>query len=196
MEIVCGDLPVEGIRANALEKKEGETNMTLFYKEMKSPVGKLKLVASSKALVAVLWEQERPNRVKLGTLNLDPQHPILIEAERQISEYFAGERTEFDLPLQPEGTEFQKKVWRALREIPFGKTKSYLDLARAIGSPDASRAVGAANGKNPLSIIVPCHRVVGADGALTGFAGGLETKAALLALEASRGQDRHGNSIS
>jgi methylated-DNA-[protein]-cysteine S-methyltransferase len=158
--------------------------MTLFYKEMKSPVGKLKLVASSKALVAVLWEEERPNRVKLGAMNLDPQHPTLIEAERQLSEYFAGKRIQFDLPLQPDGTEFQKKVWQALKEIPFGKTKSYQDLARAVGSPDASRAVGAANGKNPLSIVVPCHRVVGADGALTGFAGGLETKAVLLALEA------------
>jgi len=196
MEIVCGDLPVEGIRASALQKKEGETNMTLFYKEMKSPVGKLKLVARSRALVAVLWEKECPNRVKLDEMSLDPQHPILIETERQLSEYFAGKRTQFDLPLQPEGTEFQKRVWRALREIPFGKTKSYLDLARAIGSPDASRAVGAANGKNPLSIIVPCHRVVGADGTLTGFAGGLETKAALLALEASRAHDHHGNSIS
>jgi methylated-DNA-[protein]-cysteine S-methyltransferase len=158
--------------------------MTLFYKEMKSPVGKLKLVASPKALVAVLWEQERPNRVKLGTMSLDPQHPILIEAERQISQYFAGERIQFDLPLEPRGTEFQKKVWRALREIPFGTTKSYEDLAKAISSPQASRAVGAANGKNPLSIVVPCHRVVGADGALTGFAAGLKTKATLLALEA------------
>jgi methylated-DNA-[protein]-cysteine S-methyltransferase len=158
--------------------------VTLFYKEMESPVGKLKLVASSKALVAVLWEQERPNRVKLDTMNLDPRHPILLETERQLSEYFAGKRTRFDLPLQPYGTQFQKKVWQALREIPFGKTKSYLDLARAIGSPEASRAVGAANGKNPLSIVVPCHRVVAADGALTGFAGGLERKAALLALEA------------
>jgi methylated-DNA-[protein]-cysteine S-methyltransferase len=169
--------------------------MTLFYKEIKSPVGKLKLVASSKALVAVLWEQERPNRVKLGTMNLDPQHPILIEAERQLSEYLAGERIDFDLPLQLDGTEFQKRVWQALREIPFGKTKSYLDLARAVGSPEASRAVGAANGKNPLSIVVPCHRVVGADGALTGFAGGLETKAALLAFEARsvRSQERTGN---
>ena len=158
--------------------------MTLFYKEMKSPVGKLKLVASSKALVAVLWEQERANRVKLGTMSLDPQHPILIEAERQISEYFAGERSRFDLPLQPSGTEFQKKVWQALREIPFGETRSYQDLARVVGSPKAFRAVGAANGKNPLSIVVPCHRVVGANGALTGFGGGLKTKAALLALEA------------
>ena len=184
MEIVCGDLPLEGIRTNALQKKKGETKMTLFYKEMKSPVGKLKLVASSNALIAVLWQEERPNRVKLGTMNLDPQHPILIEAERQISEYFVGERIDFDLPLQLDGTEFQRKVWRALREIPFGETKSYQDLARAVGSPKASRAVGAANGKNPFSIVVPCHRVVGADGALTGFAGGLETKAALLALEA------------
>jgi methylated-DNA-[protein]-cysteine S-methyltransferase len=194
LEIVCGDLPVEGIRANALQEKEGETNMTLFYKEMKSPVGKLKLVASSKALVAVLWEQERPNRVKLDTMNLDPRHPILLETERQLSEYFAGKRIQFDLPLQPDGTEFQKKVWQALREIPFGRTKSYLDLARAVGSPEASRAVGATNGKNPLSIVVPCHRVVGADGALTGFAGGLETKAALLALEARppRSQERTG----
>jgi methylated-DNA-[protein]-cysteine S-methyltransferase len=159
--------------------------MTLFYKEMKSPVGKLKLVAGSRALVAVLWEKERPNRVKLDQMSLDPRHPILIETERQLSEYFAGKRTEFDLPLQPDGTEFQKKVWRTLREIPFGKTKSYLDLARAVGSPKSSRAVGAANGKNPLSIVVPCHRVVGADGALTGFAGGLETKATLLAFEAA-----------
>jgi methylated-DNA-[protein]-cysteine S-methyltransferase len=160
--------------------------MTLFYKEMKSPVGKLKLVASSRALVGVLWEQERPNRVKLGIMSLDPRHPILLETERQLSEYFVGKRTCFDLPLDLNGTEFQKKVWQALREIPFGTTKSYLDLARAIGSPTASRAVGAANGKNPLSIVVPCHRVVGTDGTLTGFAGGLETKAALLALEAGR----------
>ena len=158
--------------------------MTLFYKEIKSPVGQLKLVANSNALVAVLWEKERPNRVKLDEMSLDPQHTILIEAERQLSEYFAGKRTQFDLPLQPDGTEFQKKVWRALREIPFGENKSYQDLARAVGSPKASRAVGAANGKNPLSIVVPCHRVIGANGALTGFAGGLETKATLLALEA------------
>jgi methylated-DNA-[protein]-cysteine S-methyltransferase len=108
----------------------------------------------------------------------------LIEAERQLSEYFTGQRIRFDLPLQLNGTEFQKKVWQALREIPFGKTRSYRDLARAVGLPKASRAVGAANGKNPLSIVVPCHRVIGANGALTGFAGGLATKAALLALEA------------
>ncbi|MGH7844837.1 MAG: methylated-DNA--[protein]-cysteine S-methyltransferase [Candidatus Binatia bacterium] len=153
--------------------------MALFYKEMKSPVGKLKLAASSKALIAVLWEQQRPNQVKL-----DPRHPILVETERQLTEYFTGERTQFDLPLEPCGSEFQKKVWQPLREIPFGQTQSYLNLAKAVGSPKGSRAVGAANSRNPLSIIVPCHRVVGADGALTGFGGGVDAKAALLALEA------------
>ena len=160
--------------------------MTLFYKEMTSPVGKLKLIASSEALVAVLWEREKPNRVKLETPVLDPHHPLLLEAERQLSEYFAGQRTSFDLPLEPRGTKFQIRVWQALREIPFGQTRTYLDLAKAIGSPKAVRAVGAANGKNPLSIVVPCHRVIGADRSLTGFAGGLETKAALLAFEANR----------
>jgi methylated-DNA-[protein]-cysteine S-methyltransferase len=119
-------------------------------------------------------------------MTLDTRQPILLEAERQLNEYFAGARTEFDLPLAPEGSDFQKKVWQALTTIPFGQTRSYLDLAKAIGSAKAARAVGAANGKNPLSIIVACHRVVGADGSLTGFAGGLATKAALLALEASR----------
>jgi methylated-DNA-[protein]-cysteine S-methyltransferase len=160
--------------------------MTLFYKEIESPVGKLKLVASAKALVAVLWEQERPDRVKLPALKLDAQQPILLEAERQLSEYFSGTRTEFELPLELNGSEFQKRVWRALREIPFGQTTSYLDLAKAVGSARAVRAIGAANGKNPLSIIVPCHRVVGATGSLTGFAGGLDVKAKLLALEAKR----------
>jgi methylated-DNA-[protein]-cysteine S-methyltransferase len=122
--------------------------------------------------------------VGLGTPELDQQHSILLETERQLSEYFAGKRTQFELPLEPRGSEFQKRVWRALREIPFGKTRSYRDLAEAIGSPKASRAIGAANGKNPLSIVVPCHRVIGTDRTLTGFAGGLETKATLLALEA------------
>jgi methylated-DNA-[protein]-cysteine S-methyltransferase len=155
----------------------------LSYKEMESPVGKLKLVANANALVAILWERERPNRIKLAMLQSDPQQPILLEAERQLEEYFAGTRNEFNLPLEPAGTEFQKKVWRALREIPFGQTRSYLDLAKSIGSGKAVRSIGAANGKNPLSIVVPCHRVVGADGALTGFAGGLEVKAKLLAHE-------------
>jgi methylated-DNA-[protein]-cysteine S-methyltransferase len=158
--------------------------MMLFYKEMDSPVGRLRLVASAHALVAVLWERERPHRVRLDGMNLDRGHPVLIEAERQLTEYFSGARTDFNLPLEPRGSEFQKKVWRALKEIPFGETRSYLELARAVGSVKAVRAVGAATGKNPLSIVVPCHRVVGTNGSLTGFAGGLQAKAKLLALEA------------
>ena len=160
--------------------------MMLSYKQMESPVGKLKLVANVNAVVAILWERERPNRIKLAMLKCDPQQPILVETERQLQEYFAGTRNEFNLPLGPPGTEFQKKVWRALQEIPYGQTRSYLDLAKSIGSANAVRAVGAANGKNPLSIVVPCHRVVGANGALTGFAGGLEVKAKLLAHERCR----------
>lgn len=167
--------------------------MTLFYKKMNSPVGKLKLLASAKALVAVLWEEELPNRVKLDTAKHDRYHPILLETERQLCEYFAGVRNRFDLPLKPSGSEFQKRVWRALKEIPFGETRSYLDVAKTIGSSKASRAVGTANGKNPLSIVVPCHRVIGTGGALTGYAGGIETKARLLALEARvRAQRRAG----
>jgi methylated-DNA-[protein]-cysteine S-methyltransferase len=157
--------------------------MTLFHMEMASPVGKLKLVASANALIAVLWEHERPDRVKLDEMKFDPRHLVLIEAERQLTQYFSGVRTEFDLPLEPRGSDFQKKVWQALRAIPFGTTRTYLDLAKAIGTANAVRAVGAANGKNPLSIIVPCHRVIGSNGALTGFAGGLEVKARLLAFE-------------
>jgi methylated-DNA-[protein]-cysteine S-methyltransferase len=141
-------------------------------------------VASANALVAVLWEKERPNRVRVDTAKLDRRHPILLEAERQLGEYFAGVRSQFELPLELRGSEFQNKVWRALTAIPFGRTISYFDLAETIGSPKASRAVGAANGKNPLSIVIPCHRVIGTDGTLTGFAGGLETKAMLLTLEA------------
>jgi methylated-DNA-[protein]-cysteine S-methyltransferase len=175
-----------------IEITKRRKTMTLFYKEIESPVGKLKLVASANALVAVLWEREHPNRVKLNLTTLDPQHPILLETERQLREYFSGERIQFDLPLQPDGSEFQKKVWQALRAIPFGQTRSYLDLAKAVGSSKAARAVGAANSKNPLSIIVPCHRVVGADGSLTGFAGGVETKAALLALEARSTESMSG----
>lgn len=164
--------------------------MTLFYKEMESPVGKLKLVANSNALVGVLWEKEGTDRVSLGAQNIDGHHPILAEAERQLSEYFAGKRTQFELPLEPRGTEFQQEVWRSLRSIPFGKTMSYMEIATAIGSPRACRAVGGATGRNPLSIVVPCHRVVGANGALTGFGGGLDNKAKLLALEARTSASR------
>lgn len=158
--------------------------MALSYKEIDSPVGKLKIVASAKTLVAVEWERKASNRKMHDPAKFDPSHPILCEAERQLGEYFAGTRTHFDLPLEARGSEFEKRVWRALAKIPYGKTRSYLDLAKAIGSPKACRAVGAANSKNPLPIVVPCHRVIGANGKLTGFAGGLERKATLLAHEA------------
>jgi methylated-DNA-[protein]-cysteine S-methyltransferase len=113
-----------------------------------------------------------------------PRHSVLLEAERQLAEYFAGTRRTFELPLDFEGTEFQRSVWAALLTIPYGETRSYGQIARQIGRPKAVRAVGAANGRNPLSIVAPCHRVIGASGELTGFAGGLETKEFLLALEA------------
>ncbi len=148
-----------------------------------SPVGGLKLVARGDALAAILWEQDSPRRVTLGPMEERGDHPALTEAARQLGEYFRGERRRFDLPLAFAGTDFQKQVWQALLAIPYGETRSYGDIARQIGSPDAVRAVGAANGRNPISIVAPCHRVIGASGALTGFAGGLEAKRYLLALE-------------
>ena len=157
--------------------------MDLFCKTIPSPVGKLKLVASERALIAVLWENDDPGRVRLGELVETSTHPILMETERQLTEYFGGKRRSFSVPLDLRGTPFQRNVWEALLAIPFGETRTYGELAERLGNPQASRAVGAANGKNPVSIIVPCHRVIGASGKLTGFAGGLEAKARLLSLE-------------
>jgi methylated-DNA-[protein]-cysteine S-methyltransferase len=148
-----------------------------------SPVGKLMLVASESGLAAILWENDDPDRVRLGSIMEGRGHPVLIAAERQLAEYFAGERKRFDLPLDFNGTEFQKQVWSALLTIPFGETRSYAEIARMIGRPAACRAVGAANRKNPISIVAPCHRVIGANGTLTGFAGGLKAKEYLLQLE-------------
>lgn len=155
----------------------------LVHKYVDSPVGKLKLVASDKGLVAVLWENDPPRRVRLEETQEDPQHKILARAEKELQEYFAGTREAFSIPLDMRGTTFQKNVWEALLGIPFGETRSYGQLAAQLGSPTASRAVGAANGRNPVSIIVPCHRVIGASGKLTGFAGGLDVKERLLTLE-------------
>lgn len=159
--------------------------MNLAYKFIDSPVGKLKLVASDKGLVAVLWENDKPSRVRLRELLEDDKHPILLETELQLQEYFSGRRQKFTVALDMRGTDFQRDVWKALLAIPFGQTRSYGQLATQIGNSKAMRAVGAANGRNPISILVPCHRVIGASGALTGFAGGLETKAQLLKLERS-----------
>ena len=157
--------------------------MKLAFIEMASPVGTLKLVANETALVAVLWENENPKRVRLAELVEQADHPVLLETQKQLTEYFAGKRQQFDLPLDFAGTEFQQKVWQALLSIPFGETRSYRDIAEQIGNIKAVRAVGAANGKNPISIIAPCHRVVGTNGKLVGFAGGLDNKDILLRLE-------------
>jgi methylated-DNA-[protein]-cysteine S-methyltransferase len=159
---------------------------TYSYKTMKSPVGRLKLVASQRGLAAILWENDDPKRVRLAPLVEDKNHPVLLETERQLNDYFAGKLKKFSLRFDFAGTEFQKEVWRALAAIPFGETRSYGDIARQIGRPKAVRAVGAANGRNPISIIVPCHRVIGSNGKLTGFAGGLETKAFLLKTESEK----------
>jgi methylated-DNA-[protein]-cysteine S-methyltransferase len=161
--------------------------MSHAHKKMKSPVGALTLVASEKGLAAILWEDDDPLRVRIEVGPEDPRHPVLVEAERQLNEYFAGTRREFSVVLDFVGTPFQQTVWQALLGIPFGETRSYGELARQIGRPSAARAVGAANGKNPVSIIAPCHRVVGSSGELTGFAGGLAAKELLLRLEGARG---------
>jgi len=160
--------------------------MSLSCMLIDSPVGTLKAAASSTGLVAILWQHDRPRRVVLGELLEQQDHPILLQAQSELTEYFAGRRQVFTVPLDLRGTPFQAQVWKALLSIPFGETRSYGQIARQLGHPAATRAVGAANGRNPISIIVPCHRLVGSSGQLTGFAGGLEAKTYLLKLERSR----------
>lgn len=155
-----------------------------YYTMIDTPVGDILLAGSGTGLAEI--------RFRNGTESCQPDpgwkesRVPFREAIRQLRAYFAGELRDFDLAIAPVGTAFQKKVWRALRGIPYGKTVSYGELARRIGSPTASRAVGAANGRNPLPIVVPCHRVIGSDGALTGYAGGLDVKEKLLAIEGVR----------
>ncbi len=160
-----------------------QSNPSYRYAAMPSPVGVLKLVASDRGLVAILWENDAPDRVRLGVMTEASDDPILAETRRQLDAYFSGARTTFTVPLDFNGTPFQQSVWQALLRIPFGETRSYGDIARDIGQSTASRAVGAANGRNPISIIAPCHRVIGSNGALTGFAGGLAVKEYLLGME-------------
>jgi len=160
--------------------------MQLVYMYMDSPVGALKLVAHDQALVAVMWDNEDHKRVRLAELIEDRQHPMLHKVKQQLEEYFAGQRQQFDLPLDFQGTAFQQQVWQALLNIPYGETRSYKEIAVQLGNEKAVRAVGAANGKNPISIIAPCHRVIGSSGALVGFAGGLDKKQILLSLEQNK----------
>lgn len=161
--------------------------MLITYKTMPSPVGRLTLVAKENSLAAILWENDSPTRVRLARMEENSQDSTLLLTEQQLTEYFEGSRTRFDLPLAAaEGTDFQQAVWTALATIPYGETRSYRDIAIQIARPKAVRAVGAANGRNPLSIVIPCHRVIGASGNLTGFAGGIPAKITLLDLEQSR----------
>jgi len=153
----------------------------LNYLLLDSPVGTLRLWSNGRQLVRIEFNPREA--APAGAQRQDDA--ALRRGGEQLEEYFAGKRKAFDLPLAPRGTDFQQSVWRALAEIPWGQWRSYGDIARAIGRPRAVRAVGAANGRNPLPIVVPCHRVVGSDGSLTGFAGGLETKRYLLELEGS-----------
>ena len=152
------------------------------YITMPSPVGDLTLTSDGDALTAVYFEDPKYGPASTGGWIRDDA--VLADARRQLDEYFRGERTEFELTLAPSGTDFQRSVWRALTEIPYAATTSYGWIASSIGKPAASRAVGAANGRNPISIIVPCHRVIGSGGDLTGYGGGLDRKRWLLDHEA------------
>ncbi|HXO18078.1 MAG TPA: methylated-DNA--[protein]-cysteine S-methyltransferase [Candidatus Dormibacteraeota bacterium] len=157
--------------------------MNYVYKLMPSPIGELKLLGSDRGLAAILWKTQKESRIPVLATTEDPGHPVLVEAERQLAEYFAGKRKKFDLKLDFVGTDFQKSVWAELLKIPFGETRTYGQIAKRLGNENAMRAVGAANGRNPIPIVAPCHRVIGASGSLVGFGGGLKTKAQLLDLE-------------
>jgi methylated-DNA-[protein]-cysteine S-methyltransferase len=181
-----------GLQVHPVRAMQVEVKTAYAFKTMDSPVGEIKLVAGEKGLAAILWKNDDPKRVRLGEMIQDDQHPVLLETERQLGEYFAGSRKEFAMDLDFNGTAFQKAVWQALLTIPYGETRSYGEIAVQLGNPKAVRAVGAANGKNPISIIAPCHRVIGSNGTLTGFAGGLEAKSRLLKIEGSTAFPRNG----
>lgn len=156
--------------------------MSPIQYRMKSPVGPLYLVASTKGLQGIYWREQSAESVN----KLDPSRPeekLILNTVKQLEEYFAGKRNQFNIPLHFDGTSFQNTVWKALSEIPFGQTVAYKDIAKRIKNPKAVRAVGTANGKNPFSIIVPCHRVIAADGSIGGYGGGIPAKRQLLEIE-------------
>lgn len=156
--------------------------MKYYYTVMGSPVGDITLISDADSLCAIYWPNQKPDGKKFPELE-KKDSKVLRSATKQLSSYFKGNRKEFDLPLRPVGTDFQEQVWQALTTIGYGETVSYGDIANHIKNPKAVRAVGAAIGRNPISIIIPCHRVIGSNGKLTGFAGGLSTKEFLLNLE-------------
>lgn len=164
-------------------KKSDEAQ--IFYHIMNSPIGKLGIIADDRGIQDILFESELDN---IG--GTKKQTPLLKEATAQLKEYFEGKRKTFDLPLTMQGTDFQTSVWKALIEIPYGETKYYSQIAQEIGNPKAARAIGLANNKNRIPILIPCHRVIGKNGALVGYAGGMEIKEILLQLEA-----KHTNKI-
>jgi methylated-DNA-[protein]-cysteine S-methyltransferase len=157
------------------------------YSYLDTPIGRLLIAGDDDAVRRIEFQKDGKAGQPEASWEESAQGAVG-EAMRQLREYFAGRRSEFELPLAPEGTEFQRTVWNRLREIPYGETISYGELAKRVGNPKASRAVGAANGQNPIPIVIPCHRVIGSNGKLTGFGGGLPVKEALLALEAKQGR--------
>jgi methylated-DNA-[protein]-cysteine S-methyltransferase len=154
-----------------------------YYDTFESPIGGMLLAATEKGLSGIYFDRQKHYPGKNSEWKRDPDNPHLKRAKRQLAEYFGGKRRSFELELDPAGTGFQKRVWKAISGVPYGRTISYGELARRAGFPEGARAAGAATGRNPIGIIVPCHRIVGSDGSLTGYAGGLEKKRALLALE-------------
>lgn len=158
--------------------------MTTYYLQFDSPLGPLLLSSNGDAITRVQFAGQKHEQAIAAEWLEKPKDRLLLRAKKQLEEYFAGKRRSFDLPLAPRGTLFQTRVWNALLEIDYGNTASYRDVSVRIGSPAATRAIGAAVGRNPIGIVIPCHRVVGSDGSLTGYAGGLDRKRQLLALEA------------
>ena len=159
-----------------------------YYDLYESPHGRMLLTATAEGLTGVYFDGQKYHAKVQPEWRRDPHHPILRDAGRELAEYFARERERFTIPLAPDGTVFQKSVWTAISTVAFGETVTYGELARRAGCPGSARAAGAATGRNPLTIVVPCHRIVGSSGGLTGYAGGLDRKRALLALE-SRTRD-------
>ncbi len=166
-----------------VKNKKSGIKQVYWHKKIRSPIGLLDLVANDKSLIILQMENHSHDHMESLDLKDGSDNKVLIATEKQLAEYFAGQRKTFNLPLEFKGTEFQKQVWNELLNIPYGQHVSYGVQASKIGRPQAVRAVGACHGKNPISIIVPCHRVVGASGSLTGYAGGLSVKQHLLELE-------------